>query len=313
MAGKVFIFGSINTDLVVYVQRAPQQGETVSGGVFATHPGGKGANQAVAAVRVGADVAMFGCLGDDTFGRERLRSLADTGISTEGVRLVPGVASGVAQITVDAEGENTIAVAPGANMEFTADGITLPRASADRPVVSLLQNEIPQVASEKLVMMARAAGHVVMWNLAPTLGRRPSPESLRAVDYLICNRNELAALTGRPQTADEDPATVEADARSALALGPRNLIVTLGRKGSFCLSANGIERQEAYRVEAVDTVGAGDCFCGVFAAGIAGGRPVAEALRWASAAAAISTTRKGAQPSMPNRQEVEEFLRARQR
>ncbi|HEY9594277.1 MAG TPA: ribokinase [Spirochaetia bacterium] len=313
MAGKVFVFGSINTDLVVYVQRAPQQGETVSGGVFATHPGGKGANQAVAAARIGAEVEMFGCLGDDTFGRERLRSLADTGISTAGVRLVQGVASGVAQITVDAEGENTIAVAPGANMKFSADGITLPRASPRRSLVSLLQNEIPQEASEKLVLLARAAGHVVMWNLAPTLSRRPSAEALRAVDYLICNRNELAALTGRPQSADEELSSVEEDARRALALGPGNLIVTLGRKGSFCLSSKGIERQEAFRVEAVDTVGAGDCFCGVLAAGIAEGRPVAEALLWASAAAAISTTRKGAQPSMPNRSEVEEFLRARQR
>ncbi|MGA2481088.1 MAG: PfkB family carbohydrate kinase, partial [Spirochaetia bacterium] len=123
--GKVFVFGSINTDLFVYVQKLPVPGETVGGGTYASFPGGKGANQAVAAARAGAAVEMHGCLGDDLFGRERLASLAATGIDTHRVRVLPGVASGVAQITVDAVGENTIAVAPGANDLFTDEGIDL--------------------------------------------------------------------------------------------------------------------------------------------------------------------------------------------
>jgi ribokinase len=311
MAGKVFVFGSINTDLVVYVERLPQPGETVTGGGFASYPGGKGANQAVAAARVGAAVEMFGCLGDDLLGAERLRSLAATGISTRGVRVIPGVSSGVAQIAVDAEGENTIAVAPGANMRFSARGIVLPRSVPGATMVSLLQNEIPQDAAEALIMTAREAGHVVLWNLAPTLSRRPGGDALRAVDFLICNRNELAALTGRPPSASDEMEAVTGDARLPLDEGVRNMIVTLGRRGSLWVSASGVVRQEAFRVEAVDTVGAGDCFCGVLAAGLAEGRTVPEALRRASAAAAISTTRKGAQPSMPTAEEVEEMLRQR--
>jgi ribokinase len=311
MAGKVFVFGSINTDLVVYVERLPQPGETVTGGAFASYPGGKGANQAVAAARVGAAVEMFGCLGDDLLGTERLRSLAETGISTKGVRVLTGVSSGVAQIAVDAEGENTIAVAPGANALFSAEGISLPRSGRGGTMVSLLQNEIPQEAAESLVMTAREAGHVVLWNLAPSFSRRPADAALRAVDFLICNRNELAALTGRPPAGGDEIESVVADARLPLAWGVRNMIVTLGRRGSLWVSTAGVVRQEAFPVEAVDTVGAGDCFCGVLAAGIAEGREVPEALRRASAAAAISATRKGAQTSMPSRQEVEEFLRSR--
>jgi ribokinase len=178
-------------------------------------------------------------------------------------------------------------------------------------MVSLLQNEIPQEAAESLVVTARKARHVVLWNLAPTLSRRPVDAALRAVDFLICNRNELAALTGRPPTGGDEIEAVVADARLPLVWGVRNMIVTLGRRGSVWVSPSEVVRQEVFPVEAVDTVGAGDCFCGVLAAGIAEGRVVPEALRWASAAAAISATRKGAQTSMPNRQEVEEFLRSR--
>jgi len=327
MRGRVFVYGSINTDLVVYVAKLPQPGETVSGGTYASFPGGKGANQAVAAALAGAAavenrgvaVEMFGCVGDDAIGRERLASLSATGVSTRGVRLAAGIHSGIVQVLVDAEGENTMAVAPGANMKFSAEGVEVTRPPMGECWVSVFQNEIPREATEALIVKTHAAGHLVIWNVAPTIGLRPKPATLAAVDYLVCNRNELRALTkewaeeGRARAGEQAAgAEDESLARLPLAWGVRNLIVTLGRQGSLWVSAAGAPalgavRQPAFRVEAVDTVGAGDCFCGVFAAALAEGRDPKEALARASAAAAISTTRRGAQTSMPRRDEIERF------
>jgi ribokinase len=329
MSGRVFVYGSINTDLVMYVARLPLPGETVSGGAFASYPGGKGANQAVAAALAGRDVAvedsavaveLFGCVGDDALGRERLASLSATRVSTRGVRIAAGIHSGIVQVMVDAEGENTMAVAPGANMRFSAEGVEVTRPPKGERWVSMFQNEVPREATEALIVKAHEAGHLVIWNIAPTIGPRPKPATLAAVDYLVCNRNELLAL--RKEWAEEgraqpgEPASEEEDeslARLPLAWGVRNLIVTLGRRGSLWVSgagAQGVFRQPAFRVEAVDTVGAGDCFCGVFASSLAEGRDPKEALARASAAAAISTTRKGAQTSMPRRDEIERFRAA---
>ena len=327
MRGRVFVYGSINTDQVVYVARLPQPGETVSGGTYASFPGGKGANQAVAAALAGgvgdreaggenriAAVEMFGCVGDDAIGRERLASLSATGVSTRGVRVAAGIHSGIVQVMVDAEGENTMAVAPGANTRFSAEGVEVERPPKGERWVSVFQNEVPRAATETLIVKAHAAGHLVIWNVAPTIGPRPTAATLAAVDYLVCNRNELGALAkewgegqaraARPLAEDED----ESLARLPLAWGVRNLMVTLGRSGSLWVSPTAAVRQQAFRVEAVDTVGAGDCFCGVFAAGLAEGRDPREALVRASAAAAISTTRRGAQTSMPSRGEIEAFL-----
>ncbi len=308
MAARVFVYGSINTDLVVYVSRLPEPGETIGGGTYGSFPGGKGANQAVAAARAGAVVQMHGCLGDDAFGRERIASLEQTGVSTRGVRILAGAASGIAQITVDAAGENTIVVAPGANDRFVPEAVEMLRPSRGETWVSLFQNEVPQDSTETLILSAKAAGHTVFWNLAPTLARRPSEQALRAVDCLICNRNELAGLTGRPRLPSDDPRGVEEDARVPLAWGVRSIIVTLGGKGSIYVTNAGVQPVRAFEVHAIDTVGAGDCYCGVLAASVAQGLQMAPAMRRASAAAAISTTRQGAQPSMPQRAEIEEFL-----
>jgi ribokinase len=313
VAARVFVFGSINTDLVVYVERLPAPGETVSGGRFAQHPGGKGANQAVAAARAGARVAMHGCLGDDAFGRERFASLRAAGVSTAGVRLVAGAASGIAQIAVDRDGENTIVVAPGANLAFDGSGVDVPAAGAGERHVSLFQNEVPQAATEGLIARAKAAGHLVIWNLAPTVAREILPATLAAVDYLVCNRNELAMVTGGSvaEAGLMDDADIERRAGHLLARGVRDLLVTLGSRGSILAGPEGIVRQEAFSVESVDTVGAGDCFCGVFAAALAAGLPVRTALVRASAGAALSTTRRGAQDSMPTAAEIDAFLAAR--
>jgi ribokinase len=308
MAARVFVFGSINTDLVVYVSRLPQPGETIGGGTYGSFPGGKGANQAVAAARAGAAVQLYGCLGDDAFGRERIESLERTGVSTQGVRILPDAVSGIAQITVDAEGENTIVVAPGANDRFIPQGVELPSPIGGETWVSVFQNEVPQDSTEALILSAKAAGHTVFWNLAPTLSRRPSPQALRAVDCLICNRNELASLTGRPRLPNDDQRAVQEDAHLPLEWGVRSMIVTLGAKGSMYVTAAHAQTVRAFEVRAIDTVGAGDCYCGVLAASVAQGLEMAKAMRRASAAAAISTTRQGAQPSMPLHAEIEEFL-----
>jgi ribokinase len=304
MAGRVLVFGSINTDLTVYVEKLPHPGETVTGGTWDSFPGGKGANQAVAASRAGAQVAVYGCLGDDGFGKERLASLAATGISTAGVRVRAGARSGVALIMVDSEGENSIAVAPGANMQFEAVGVDIPAVPRGETWVALFQNEIPRQTTEDLILKTRQAGCVVMWNIAPTIGRRPGPEILGSVDFLVCNKNEIQALVG----GNED---VESQAKMPLGWGVKNVIVTLGKRGSIWVSARGAHGQDAFPVEAIDAVGAGDCFCGVLAASIASGTSVEASLRRASAAAAISTTRRGAQPSMPANREIDDFLKSR--
>lgn len=311
MLARVFVFGSINTDLVVYISRLPQPGETIGGGTFGSFPGGKGANQAVAAARAGADVRLYGCLGDDAFGRERIAAIRRAGISTEGVRMLSDVSSGVAQITVDADGENTIAVAPGANDRFVADGVVIPPAAPGEVCVSLLQNEIPQDTTEALIRTCRAAGHTVFWNLAPTVARTPAREVFSVVECLICNRNELAVLAGRERSSSDDMAGVETDGRAALEWGVHSVIVTLGRKGSVHITPSGMDSTPGFPVDAVDTVGAGDCYCGVLAASVAQGLPMNDAMRRASAAAAVSTTRRGAQLSMPTAVEIDAFLRER--
>ncbi len=172
---------------------------------------------------------MHGCVGDDAFGRERLASFAATGVSTAGIQVACGVHSGIAQITVDAEGENTIAVAPGANLRFSADAIRIATPPGGERWVSVFQNEIPTTVTEQLILRAREAGHIVLWNIAPTIETRPAGATLAALDFLVCNRNELLALTG---AGHDSGAAVEDLARIPLGWGVANLIVTLGREGS---------------------------------------------------------------------------------
>ena len=302
MTGKVLVFGSINTDLVTYVDTLPVPGETVTGSQFMSFPGGKGANQAVAAARAGAEVKMFGCLGDDSSGRERMKSLEDAGVSTRNITVKAGVNSGIAQIMVDNRGENVIAVAPGANSLFSPGDITFPEPSEGETTVSLFQNEIPQATIEAIIWECKKREMLVLWNTAPACEEKPAKETLEAVDFLICNRPELMAMIG-----EGDNETLAGMLRS---WGARNIVVTLGEKGSLLVTGQEIYYQEAFPVSVVDTVGTGDCFCGVFACSLSFGMSVKEALRRASAAAALSATVRGAQTSMPSANEVNRFLSA---
>ncbi len=197
----VLVFGSINTDFVTYVADLPAPGETVTGGRFASFPGGKGANQAVAAARSGAVVEVYGCVGDDALGVERLRGLAEAGVLIEHVVVRSGVHSGIAQIMVDAGGENLIAVAPGANWRFCPEDVVLP-ADAGGNTVALFQNEVPQSATEAVIASCRAKGMTVVWNVAPVGPETPPAATLAAVDFLICNRRELAGLAGAGEIED---------------------------------------------------------------------------------------------------------------
>jgi len=298
--GRVFVFGSINTDLVTYVDALPMPGETVTGGTFMSFPGGKGANQAVAAARAGAGVEMFGCIGDDSSGRERMISLESAGVSTGNIMVKAGTHSGIAQIIVDRNGENVIAVAPGANSLFGLGDITFPEHSECEMVVTLFQNEIPQATTEALIRECRKRKMLVLWNTAPACQERPSRETLEAVDFLICNRPELNALAGQG-----DNRTLARELRN---WGVANVVVTLGDKGSILVTGKETYHQEAFPVDVVDTVGTGDCFCGVFAGSLSFGISVKESLRRASAAAALSATIRGAQTSMPSADEVDRLL-----
>ena len=298
----IAVVGSLNLDLVAPVPRHPVPGETVLGGDIAQHPGGKGANQAVAAARLGAPVAFVGRVGDDEAGRVMAEAVRGQGVDTRYVHTTSGVPTGRAMIAVSPAGENSIIVSPGANSRLTAADCEAAGDVLRQASVTVLQQEVPDEANHAA---ARLAGGTVLYNPAPvTHGSVPPPH----VDLLVPNRTELAALTGSdvPRTPDE----VAAAARRLRGAGA--VVVTLGGDGVLLLEGTAHLHLPAFPVEPKDTTAAGDCFCGALAVGLSEGRTLQEAARWASAAAALSTTRAGAQSSLATRDEVEEFLRRHQ-
>jgi ribokinase len=289
----ISVFGSANMDLVAYVSRAPGRGETVTGRAFRTVPGGKGANQAIAAARAGAPVAFVGAVGDDGFGHEIRHTLAVAGVDVGRLRAVPGP-SGIAHIVVDDDGGNSIIVVPGANGAVTAPD------AGDREVIAasralLLQLELPLEAVVGAAWAAREAGVPAVLTPAPA---RPLPdELLDAVTLLVPNEHEAAAVTGK-----DDPRA----ALDALLDRVPEVVITLGAEGALYGARSGERlRVPALRVEAVDTTAAGDTFAGALAVARAEGRPAAEALRFAATAAALSVRREGASTSMPSRAEID--------
>jgi ribokinase len=286
---RVVVVGSINADLVVVTERLPGPGETVSGGRFARHGGGKGANQAVAAARLGARVAMVGAVGADELGDAAVAELQDEGIDVSGVVRMDDAATGVALIVVDAHGENQIAIAAGANGRLGPAHV--PRLEGEG--VLLVGFEVP----DQVVVAgaAAAAGWTTILNPAPA---RAIPEAVVAARPILTpNATEAAQLTG-----EEDP---EAAARALRERTGAPVLITLGSAGALLLDGEGgAERLPAPEVDVVDTTGAGDALNGALAAELAAGRPLAEAARFAIAAAARSTTREGARGGMPRRAEV---------
>ena len=289
----IVVLGSTNMDLVTYVEKAPQRGETVTGREFRTIPGGKGANQAVAAARAGATVSMIGAVGNDAFGTRLRSTLEDSGVDTDLLRTVEGP-SGTAHIVVDDKGGNSIVVIPGANgtVDHLVPGDDSIIASAD---ALLLQLEIPLAA---VLAGARAArAHGIRTILTPAPAQPLPPELLAATDLLVPNEHEATTLTGRT-----DPA----DAATALLDHVPEVVVTLGSAGSLYV-ARGADPLvvPAPQVTAVDSTGAGDTFVGALAVALTEGRSMRSALAWAGAAAALSVQRPGASASMPCRPEIE--------
>lgn len=306
MARSIVVVGSLNADLVVRVARFPQTGETVSGAAFDVIPGGKGANQACAAGRLGGDVRMVGCVGADANGELLRRSLSASGVDVAGVRAVAEAPTGVALITVDGSGQNQIVVVPGANARVTPAALreTAPFGGA---AAVLLQLEVPLDTVAEAARAARAAGAAVILDPAPA---RALPDALlAAADYLTPNETELAALVAGPPPAGAEEA-VQA-ARVLLARGARRVVVKRGEHGALLVSAQGETSWRAPRVRAVDTTAAGDAWNGAFAFALARGDAPEEAGRLATAAASASVTRAGAQPSMPTLAEAEALMKGR--
>ncbi|HQV71011.1 MAG TPA: ribokinase [Thermoflexales bacterium] len=296
---RIIEVGSLNMDLVVRMPQIPKPGETLLGGTFATFPGGKGANQAVAAARLGAQVSMIGRVGNDAFGRELLDVLQKDGIDTRFVSVDASHATGVALIEVDAQGMNSIAVASGANFALTAKHVADAISQTENFDVLVMPLETPLDTIYAAARAAKQKNARVILNPAPA--QKLGADLLGMVDVIVPNEHEATFITG---IALEGEQSYRAAAQALRQMGAKSVILTLGSAGAFVLDGTREELVPAQKVQAVDTTAAGDCFTGGLAVGLAEGKSLGDAARFASAAAAISVTRHGAQPSMPYRSEV---------
>ena len=299
---RVVVVGSLNVDLVVGVERMPQAGETVFGRTFERHPGGKGLNQAVSAARLGVPVTMVGAVGDDGSGDWLRGVVSQEGIDQSGITTVAGT-SGTAVIEVDASGANRIIVISGANEQVSARAVEDYLTSCPDVGVVLTQGEVPLDAIAAAMRVGRARGAQTILNPAPV---RDYPRELMAwVDYLVPNEHEAALMTGMDVGTTVD--AVEA-AGEMTRWGAGCVVITRGERGAVWSTATNSGQVQAFRVSAVDTVAAGDAFCGGLAAGLVQGEPLAEALRRASACGALAATKDGAVPSLPRLDDVQELL-----
>jgi len=296
---EVVVVGSLNVDLFVHAPRLPRPGETLTGTDFATDQGGKGANQAVAAARIGARVAMVGRLGRDAHGERLREALLQDGIACAGVGDDDALPTGVATIVVAPDGENCIIVVPGANHGLTAQHVEAQAGVITAARVVVLQLEIPLPAVDAALQLAHAAGITTLLNAAPAVAL--SARQLSLVDWLVVNEGEAASLTGQQVT---DAAQAQAAARTLRARGPAHVVITLGAAGLVHATGDDIDHLAAPAAHAVDSTGAGDTFVGALAASLAQGLAPIAALRWGQAAAALAVTRRGTQSAMPTRADV---------
>jgi ribokinase len=304
----ILVVGSINLDLVANTPRIPSAGETLIGEDFQTHHGGKGANQAVAAARLGYPVQMIGRVGDDAFGDELKSGLASEGIDTSAVAVSKG-SSGVAVIVVAASGENSIVVVPGANAMLTPADLEANIHTIRSAGIVLAQLEIPLATVVRLGEICARENVPLMLDPAPA--RELPGELLSHVTWFTPNETEAAFYAKSTESADGDSATQSATAQSLLGKGIASVALKLGARGAYLASKNGLAQSiQPFAVHAVDTTAAGDCFNGAFAVALMQGKSPEEAARFASAASAISVTRAGAQPSMPTMDEVLAMLKS---
>ena len=292
-------------DMVVTTPRQPKMGETILGTSFATFPGGKGANQAIAAARLGADVSMIGMTGDDGFGKVLRENLVTNGVGAEGVKINSQVSSGIALITVDQAGMNSIIVVPGSNGALKGEDLEQVEAILASATLVLLQLEIPLETAWHAIRIARRNSIPVLLNPAPA-AEIPA-DILDGLDYLIPNEFELGMLTGLPTRTY--PEIVNA-CQTLIQQGVKRVILTRGAQGCYYLDSTTELLLPAFRVRSVDSTAAGDAFIGGFASAIVAGANIVTALQQASAAGALAVTKAGAQTSLPTRQEMEEYLKS---
>ena len=303
MDKKIIIIGSSNTDMIVNLSHLPEPGETVLGGKFSTAPGGKGANQAVAAARAGGNITFITRVGDDNFGQEAVKGFVKDNINVDYIIKDHEIPSGVAMICVDKNGRNSIAVASGANMKLSPDDIIKVKdviASADYLVMQL---EIPLETVEKTASIAKENGVSVILNPAPA--QVLNNELLQNVDILTPNEIEAESIAGIKVDSIEN---AEKASEILYQKGVKTVIITLGSRGVYIYSDDYKGIVEGFKVEAVDTTAAGDTFNGALSVALAEGRTIEEAAKFANAAAALSVMKPGAQPSTPQRADIEKFL-----
>jgi ribokinase len=295
----VFVVGSINQDFVLRVERRPEPGETVSGAELSLFPGGKGANQAVAAARLGAEVKILGRVGEDAFGMGLVKNLRDNRVNTNWVEVVPDAPTGSAFITVTPDGENAIVVSAGANRHFGPDEIEAISEVLRKAGVLLAQLEVSVEVVEKAARVVTCNGGRFLLNLAPP---REVPDALlRLSDPLVVNEHEARFLIG------EDTRDPEESARALLEPGPPSVVVTSGSAGAILATRELTRYFPALEVEVVDTTGAGDAFVGALATRLAEGASLEEAVPYAVLAGAVAVTREGAQGSLPTPEDIEKL------
>ncbi|WP_320175049.1 ribokinase [Maridesulfovibrio sp.] len=301
---RLIVLGSVNADHVLQVDNFPRPGETVTGHGYQIIPGGKGANQAVAAARLGADIGFIACVGDDDFGRRMINEFQQDGIETSAVMAVEGLPTGIALIQIAASGENAISISAEANAALTPEAIK-PHLDLIREAETLLmQLESPLETIELAAKEARAAGTKVILNPAPA---RVFPDSLLAdLDMITPNETEAELLTGVKVESEEDAVMAACVLHGK---GVETVLITLGEKGAFLSRAEGKKLIGGYSVKAVDTTAAGDTFNGALVASMQKGASIEQAIGFAHGAAAISVTRLGAQTSIPSLEEVNQFIK----
>ncbi len=301
---KIVVIGSSNIDLIMKLDHLPEKGETVTNGVFMQVYGGKGANQAVAAARAGGNVAFVSCVGEDAYTPQMVQNYINDGIDTRFVFTEKNVASGHALIMIGGAGQNYISVAPGANYRLTPHKIDDAAALFDEAEMIVMQYEIQGETIKYVIDMARLKNIPVMWNCAPA--RAFDVSYIPKINILVLNEVEAGFLAEMKVENETDAAIA---AQKLVASGVEKVIITLGPKGAFVLTRTEKVSVPAFKVEAVDTTAAGDTFCGAFAVALVEGKPLKDALQFASASSSISVTRMGAQPSAPTRKEIEAFLK----
>ncbi|MCR2805136.1 ribokinase [Paenibacillus soyae] len=307
---NIAVIGSLNMDIVVKASKFPAAGETIQGDEIHFVPGGKGANQAVALARLGADVSMVGAIGFDSFGRTLLASLADSGVNNEYVKMAEQAPTGTASITLTPE-DNSIVIVSGANAELRAADIKRAEAAIEAADAVLLQLEVPLETVEYAAELAEKHGKLVILNPAPA---RKLPDSLlRRVHYMTPNLTELAVLTGVDPGTDGDGRALEEAMDALLALGPDFVVTTLGAEGAaWKVKAGGsLARQPAHRMKVADTTGAGDAFNAGLAYGLCEGRGISEAAAFAAQVSALAVTKFGAQDGMPTMAEVAAYFQGK--